>query len=838
MSIPEALAAQVARTPEAVALTFGGVSMTYRELDEASNRLAHLLSDYGASRGTAVALLFNRSAQAIVAMAAVLKTGAAYVPIDPALPQARIGFMLGDAAPIVAITTAGLNGRLDGRDLAVIDIEDARIDSYPGTGLPMPAAGAIAYLIYTSGTTGVPKGVAITHRNVTQLLRVTDFFQTRRHATPFAATQWHSHSFDVSVWEISGTLLFGGRLVVVPESVAAAPDDLHALLVAEQVSVLSQTPSAVAMLAPQGLDSAALVVAGEACRAEVADRWASGRVMINAYGPTETTIYAAMTAPLTPDAGVPPIGVPVSGAALFVLDESLRSVPAGVVGELYVAGHGVGVGYWRRSGLTASRFVACPFGGAGARMYRTGDLVRWRDDGQLDYLGRADEQVKIRGYRIELGEVQAALAELAGVEQAAVVAREDRPGDRRIVGYITGTADPAGMRTVLAQRLPLYMVPAAVVVIEALPLTVNGKLDTRALPAPEYSDADLYRAPAGAIEEVLAGIYAQVLGLERVGAEESFFDLGGDSILAMQVVARARAAGVLIRPHDIFVEHTVAGVARIAGVGDGEPAIVDDGVGEVSVTLIMRWLQSLEITGPVDQFNQTVLVQAPAGVTEADVLVLLQALLDRHAMLRRAGGRWLVTAGVRTGFGGRPRLPAARERGVRCGADERPCPVESGRGGDGERAVEPRRRRAGTGHTPSGRRWGFVANSVTGLEYRLEPVPHRSAGGTARRGHVVSAVGSAARGVRAQPGRARSVGRVDAGVGDPGRGAGGTTRDRYAGHRWTPVGVVGHRYDPLAARRSAGGVSRWGARHPVDRLRVGVPGVPGREEISGRPDRH
>ncbi|MGB9306482.1 MAG: amino acid adenylation domain-containing protein, partial [Mycobacterium sp.] len=634
VSIPEALAAQVTRTPEAVALTFDGVSMTYRKLEEASNRLAHLLSDYGAGPGTAVALLFNRSAQAIVAMAAVLKTGAAYVPIDPALPQARIGFMLGDAAPIVAITTAVLDGRLDGCDVPVIDIDDARINSYPGTGLSIPAANSIAYLIYTSGTTGVPKGVAITHHNVTQLFRVTDFFQTRRHPTSFAATQWHSHSFDVSVWEIWGTLLSGGRLVVVPESVAAAPDDLHALLVAEQVSVLSQTPSAVEMLAPEGLDSAALVVAGEACPAEVADRWASGRVMLNAYGPTETTIYAAMTAPLTPDAGVPPIGVPVSGSALFVLDESLQPVPAGVVGELYVAGHGVGVGYWRRSGLTASRFVACPFGGVGARMYRTGDLVRWRDDGQLDYLGRADEQVKIRGYRIELGEVRAALAELAGVEHAAVVAREDRSGDRRIVGYITGTADPAGMRTVLAQRLPLYMVPAAVVVVEALPLTVNGKLDTHALPAPEYSDADLYRPPAGAIEQVLAGIYAQVLGLERVGAEESFFDLGGDSILAMQVVARARAAGVMIRPRDIFVEHTVAGVARVAGVTDGEAAVIDDGVGEVPATPIVRWLQSLDTTGPVDHFNQTVLVQAPAGVSEADVVVLLQALLDRHAMLR------------------------------------------------------------------------------------------------------------------------------------------------------------------------------------------------------------
>ena len=391
-------------------------------------------------------------------------------------------------------------------------------------------------------------------------------------------SQCHSYAFDFSVWEIWAALLGGGRLVVVPESVAGSPDDFHALLVAEHVSVLTQTPSAVrGAVAAAGWSSAGVAASAvRRCPAEVVDRWAPGRVVINAYGPTETTVYASMSAPLAAGSGVAPIGAPVSGAALFVLDGWLRAVPAGVVGELYVAGRGVAVGYIGRAGLTGSRFVACPFGGPGARMYRTGDLVCWGADGQLQYLGRADEQVKIRGYRIELGEVRAALAGLDGVGQAVVIAREDRPGDKRLVGYVTGTADPAEIRARLAERLPAYMVPAAVVVIEALPLTANGKLDTRALPAPEYRDGDRYRAPANAVEEVLAGIYARVLGLERVGVDDSFFELGGDSLSGMRVIAAINTsldAGVSVRA--LFEAPTVARLApRIGGDAGGLDPVV------------------------------------------------------------------------------------------------------------------------------------------------------------------------------------------------------------------------------------------------------------------------
>ena len=644
-SLPVLFAAQVRRSPDAIALSFRSRSMTYHELDEAANRLAHLLAGHGIGPGASVALLFSRSAEAVVAILAVLKNGAAYLPIDPVYPDERIGFMLADCAPVAAITTADLAHRLDGRGLLVVDVNDPGVEAQPVTAPVAPSPDDIAYLIYTSGTTGAPKGIAITHRNVTQLIEALREHEHLRQPGG-TWTQAHSYGFDVSVKEIWGALLHGGRLVVVPESVTGSPQDLSALLIAEEVSVHTSTPRALAMLSPQGLASlAVLAVGGEPCPAEVIDRWASGRVTINAYGPTETTVRASASAPLVAGADIAPIGSPVPGAALFVLDEFLRAVPAGRVGELYVAGRGVGVGYWRRAGLTGSRFVACPFGAPGTRMYRTGDLVRWDADGQLHYLGRSDDQVKIRGYRIELGEIRAALAALDGVQHAVVVTREDRPGDRRLVGYITGTASPATARAALAERLPPHMIPATVMLLEALPLTPNGKLDTDALPAPNYRNLDRYRAPATPTEEILAAIYAQVLGLERVGVDDSFFELGGDSILSMQVVARARAAGVLCRPRDIFAEQAVSRVARVVSVVGEQNDPIDDGVGEVLPTPIISWLAGVD--GPTGLFCQMVAVSAPAGVTEADVVVILQALLDRgtphcgyESTTARGIGRW------------------------------------------------------------------------------------------------------------------------------------------------------------------------------------------------------
>ncbi len=628
MSISAAWAAQAARTPMAVALTFRDRSWTYQQLDETSNRLAHLLSGYEVGPGSVVALLVERSAQAVIAILAVLKTGAAYLPLDPGLPGSRLDFMVDDAAPLAVITHAGLAPGLSRHGLPLIDVGDldsVDLQAHPCTAWSGADPDDIAYIIYTSGTTGVPKGVAISHHNLTQLIMSMDAGLPARSQQVWS--QWHSYAFDFSVWEIWGALLRGGRLVIVPEDVACSPTDFHRLLLAQHVNVLTQTPSAIGMFASEGLESTALLMGGEPCPAEVVDRWAPGRLMINAYGPTETTIYVALSAPLTAGSGVPPIGSPVPGAALFVLNEWLRPVAPGVTGQLYVAGAAVGYGYVRRAGLTASRFVACPFGGPGSRMYSTGDLVFWRADGQLQYVSRADEQVKVRGYRIEPAEVQAALAGLDAVDQAVVVVREDRPGDKRLVAYVTesaaGAADPRGIRATLAERLPSYMVPAAVIALDALPLTINGKLDIEALPAPYQVDADHYRAPATPIEEILSGIYAHVLGVERVGVDESFFDLGGDSLLAMRVVAAingALNAGLAVRT--LFDAPAITQLAPRIGVGGGRlmPLAALPRPAEIPLSFAQNRLWV------IDQF------QGPSAIYNIPVALRLRGRLDVEAL--------------------------------------------------------------------------------------------------------------------------------------------------------------------------------------------------------------
>ena len=550
MTLPELFEAQAARTPDDPAVVCGRTEVSYAELNARANRLARYLISLGAGPERLVAVAMPRSPDMIVAVLAVLKAGAAYVPVDPAYPPGRIAYMLADARPVAVLTTA-----LAGQDLpdgtpqvalddpatitAVSRLADGNLAAAERPGQLRPSSPA--YVIYTSGSTGRPKGVVVEQRSVTGLACwASAEFPAAELAKVLAST---SLSFDVSVFEIFAPLTAGGCIEIVPNLLALTSGPWRG-------SMISAVPTALAqVLASPGTAARAPVVAlcGEALTGQVVAvirAAVPGTRILNIYGPTEATVYAtAYTADSAGEvAGSPPIGRPIRDRRAFVLDGALGLVPPGVAGELYLAG-GLARGYLNRPGLTAERFVACPFGAAGERMYRTGDLARWTAAGQLEYLGRVDDQVKIRGFRIELGEIEAVLAAQPGVAQAAVGVREDRPGDKRLAGYVVPVAgavlDPAGLRDAAGRVLPGYMVPAAVVVLEELPRTANSKLDRRALPVPDYaSGAGAFQAPATAQERALCELFAQVLGIGQVGVDDSFFDLGGHSLLAAVLVAR------------------------------------------------------------------------------------------------------------------------------------------------------------------------------------------------------------------------------------------------------------------------------------------------------------
>jgi amino acid adenylation domain-containing protein len=560
-------AAAVERNSGAAAVASDGVSWSYGELGVRVNRLARELVSLGVGPGVLVGVVLDRSVDAVAAVLAVGVAGGGFVPVDPSYPRTRVEFMLADAEPALVVCSSGTVGVVpDGVARLVVDEPEAvaRIgarDGGPlgdGERLRRPAASDVAYVIFTSGSTGAPKGVVVTFAGLANLVAA----QAERFGVGAGSRvlQFASLSFDAAVSELLVTLLSGATLVV------ADPSDLAEVAGRFAVTHVTVPPSVLAVVGELPSALGTIVVAGEACVPELVRRWAGGRRLINAYGPTEATVCVSMTQALPAElpSGVVPIGRPISNTRVWVLDEFLQPVPPGVAGEVYVAGVGLARGYLNRVGLTAERFVACPFpvdGATGVRMYRTGDVARWSDGGELVFVGRADEQVKVRGFRVEPGEIEAMLAGCPGVGQAVVVVREDRPQERRLVGYVTGQVSGEQVREWAAERLPDHLVPSVVVVLDALPLTTNGKIDRAKLPAPEFT-VGVSRGPENPVEEALCFLFADVLGVPQVGAEDSFFELGGNSLVGMQLIARVRdVLDLEISIRQLFSTPTVAGIA-------------------------------------------------------------------------------------------------------------------------------------------------------------------------------------------------------------------------------------------------------------------------------------
>ncbi|MEV0401886.1 amino acid adenylation domain-containing protein [Actinoallomurus sp. NPDC050550] len=627
-TLTELFELQVSRSPDATAVVFDGEELTYTEVAARAGELADTLAGAGAGPERIVAIALPRSVDLVVTMLAVSMTGAAYLPIDIAYPQERVAYVLDDARPVCIVTREGVD--LPG-DPPRLDLPQPRSGSRTVAGCRAGVDGA-AYVIYTSGSTGRPKGVVVTHRGVASLAATQ---RERLGIGPGSRVlQFASPGFDAAFWELVA-LLSGATLVLAPEDRLVPGAPLAELVAEQRITHATLPPAALPTLdgLPPGLT---LVVAGEACPPELVEHWSRDHRMINAYGPTETTVATTVSAPLSGRV-VPPMGTPVANTRVYVLDERLRPVPPGVPGELYAAGLSLARGYLGRPDLTAERFVADPYGAPGERMYRTGDLVRLRADGRLEYLGRTDHQVKIRGFRVEPGEVEAVLAEHEGVSRAAVVVRDDS-GGRRLVAYVVGDADPVGLRAFVRERLPKYMVPAAVVPLPELPLTANGKLDRAALPAPEYRVSG--RAPRTPEEEVLCRLFAEVLGLDGpAGADDGFFDLGGDSIVAIQLVARARREGLALTAREVFRHRTpgaLAAVARPASEEGAEPEPEGAGVGPVPLTPIMSWFAELG-----GSLHQSALLTVPPGLGLDRLTRAVTTLLDHHDALRlRFDGRY------------------------------------------------------------------------------------------------------------------------------------------------------------------------------------------------------
>ncbi|MFC7426408.1 amino acid adenylation domain-containing protein [Nocardia tengchongensis] len=684
-------AAQVAATPDAVALVFADETLTYRQLAKRSNRLARLLIAEGAGPETLVALALRRSTELVVAMYAVLQTGAAYVPLDPDQPADRIGHILDTARPRLLLTAAADEFEPGTRNMVTLAVERAEATARAHSGGPITDAerirplrpGHAAYVIFTSGSTGRPKGVAVEHGAIVNRL----VWMQHEYALTAddAVLQKTPATFDVSVWEFFWPLQTGARLVVAKPDGHRDPVYLAQIIAEQRITTAHFVPSMLSAfvatldndseLAHAGRGLRQVFASGEALPAPTARqlRELTGARLHNLYGPTEAAVDVTYHEAVDADTVSMPIGRPVFNTRVYVLDSRLNPVPVGVAGDLYLAGVQLARGYVERPDLTADRFVADPFG-SGERLYRTGDLVKWNADGELEYLGRTDFQVKLRGLRIELGEIEAALLAQPGVTQSVVVVRADAHTGDQLVGYaVSADATPEELKAGLARSLPAYMVPSAIVVLAEFPLNASGKLDRKALPAPVF-EAKSFRAPSTPIEEIVAGVFGELLGTDRVGADDDFFELGGNSLIATRAVARINAAlDTTVAVREIFETATVSGLAaRIvpgAGTGARPPLVAGERPARVPLSLAQQrmWvLNQLDPDSPV--YNIPMVIRLTGSLDVPALRHAVEDVLTRHEVLRT---RYPETA---------PGAPAHQE--IRSVADVLPHGLEVERAAD------------------------------------------------------------------------------------------------------------------------------------------------------------
>ncbi|WP_460141185.1 non-ribosomal peptide synthetase [Pseudomonas sp. S2_E01] len=646
LCIHELIARQGAATPDALAVTFGTLNLSYAELDTQANRLAHKLIELGVGPEVRVGVAMQRSEQLLVALLAVLKAGGAYVPLDPDYPAERVAYMLEDSRARVLISESAVARNLDvASDTQVLLMDDAQEWASRPHHAPLSRATPdnLAYVIYTSGSTGKPKGVAIAHRNVLALIDWSQSVYSRDDVQGVLAST--SVCFDLSVWELFVTLANGGSLVIARNAL-----ELPQLPARDQVRLINTVPSAINALHAAGQIPPSVRIinlAGEPLKQSLVDALYEQDTVehvYDLYGPSEDTTYSTWTRRTA--GSIANIGRPLKHTASYLLDADLQPVPQGVSAELYLAGAGITRGYLGRAAMTAEKYVPNPFAGKGERMYRTGDLSRYHADGVIEYRGRIDHQVKVRGFRIELGEIEARLLQQAAVRELAVLAQDSGHG-QQLVAYIvpSDTAIVAGdahaqvglretLKAALRQYLPDYMVPAYLLFLDALPLTPNGKLDRKALPAVDGSQQQReHVAPGSALEKALAAIWQDVLAVDAIGLEDNFFELGGDSIVSMQVVSRARQAGILLSPKDLFQHQTLRSLAQVAR--SGEQNLIDQGLatGAVALSPVQHWFFDQAI--PERQhWNQSLLLIPRERLDGARLDQELQRLLKHHDGLR------------------------------------------------------------------------------------------------------------------------------------------------------------------------------------------------------------